>query len=358
MLQDARIVRWRPAAGIVRRICNHYGQVVEGNSFGDPGRHIERLGRGLAAQADQLLAQLCRQQIGLLLVAVGDDQHARSDFRNVAIGEAVGDRHGEDSVFALHRHDPVDDAAHRLHRRRIALNLPAVVDRHDRLHLAAQRRQNEVEHVLGPLDDVGMGELLVEDDEVGVRHTLHGEMAVRIEFDANDAFRPDDRAAAFDDVALHVVVAVRHHRAVQPEQQAVDRQRGLELPQDLVAHGLVVGPIGRAGRAGGKAAALDQFEAFRPGPGPSHEQRRGTHARCIGGMLACPEEHRLAIVLVGKGEKVLVSVASVAEKRRMVLLGDDAVGKGSAMPGDGAGCSEPYRVAMPRDMAKRALEVP
>ena len=51
----------------------------------------------------------------------------------------------------------------------------------------------------------------------------------------------------------------------RPSSSAVDRQRRLELAQDLVAHELVVGAVGRAGGAGGKAAALDQLEALRLG---------------------------------------------------------------------------------------------
>ena len=35
--------------------------------------------------------------------------------------------------------------------------------------------------------------------------------------------RPDDGARALDDVALDVVVAERHHGAVQPEQDRVER---------------------------------------------------------------------------------------------------------------------------------------
>ena len=94
----------------------------------------------LPRKRHQLLAEPGRQRIGLLLVAVGDHQHARADLGHVAIGKAVGDRDREDAVLALHRHDAVDEAAHRLQRRRIALDLPAVVDRHDRLDLAAQGR--------------------------------------------------------------------------------------------------------------------------------------------------------------------------------------------------------------------------
>ena len=84
---------------------------------------------------------------------------------------------------------------------------------------------------------------------------------MRVELDADDGLRSDQRAHAFEEVALAVVIAVRHHRAMQVEQAAVDRQRGLELPEDFVAHALV--GFARGGAAGlrGVAGALDQLEA-------------------------------------------------------------------------------------------------
>ena len=120
---------------------------------------------------------------------------------------------------------------------------------------------------------------------------------MRVEFDADHAFWSHDRAAALDHVAFDVVVAVRHHRAVHTEQQTVDRQRRLELAQDLVAHGLVGGAVGYAGRAGGKAASFDQLETLFLGAGARDEQRRGAHAGRIRRMLAGAEEHRLAKIL-------------------------------------------------------------
>ncbi len=152
---------------------------------------------------------------------------------------------------------------------------------------------------------------------------LQREMAVRVELDADHAFRADNGAGALDDVAFDVVVAVRHHGAMQAEQQPVDRQGRLELVEDLVAHGLVVGAVGRAGGTGGKAAAFDQFEAFRFGARATDEQRRGAHARRIGRMLARPRgtpTRGSCRCWWGASEKVLVSVASVAVNRRMISL--------------------------------------
>ena len=120
------------------------------------------------------------------------------------------------------RHDLVDEGAHQRQGGRIALDLPAIVERHDRLDLAAQGREHEVEHVLGALDHVGVREFLVEHDDVGELHALQRQVAMRVELDADHAFRADDGAHALDDVAFDVVIAVRHHGAVQAEQHAVD----------------------------------------------------------------------------------------------------------------------------------------
>ena len=86
-------------------------------------------------------------------------------------------------------------------------------------------------------------------------------MAVGIELDADDGFGSNQRADAFEEIALAVVVAVRHHRTVQVEQAAVDRERGLELPEDFVAHALIGFARGSAAGLCGVAGALDQLEA-------------------------------------------------------------------------------------------------
>ncbi len=193
------------------------------------------------------------------------------------------------------RLDAVDEGAHQRLRGRIHLDLPAVVERHDRLDLAPELAQDEIEHILGALDHVGVRVFLVADDDVGGAHALQRHVAVRIELDADHAVLADDGACPLDDVALHVVVAVGDHGAVQSEQHAVDRQGGLQLAQDLVAHELVVGPVGGAGRAGGEAAALDQREPLGGGTPAGDEQRGRAHARGIGGVLAGSEEHAFLV---------------------------------------------------------------
>jgi len=75
-----------------------------------------------------------------------------------------------------------------------------------------------------------MGEFLVEHDDIGKAHPLQRQMTMRVELDANHRLRPDQRAHALDDVAFDIIIAMRHHGAVQPEQHAVDRQRRLSCP--------------------------------------------------------------------------------------------------------------------------------
>ena len=43
--------------------------------------------------------------------------------------------------------------------------------------------------------------------------------------------RPDDRAHARQKIAFAVVIALRHHRAVQAEHHGVDRQRRASWPR-------------------------------------------------------------------------------------------------------------------------------
>jgi len=82
----------------------------------------------------------------------------------------------------------------------------------------------------------------------------------------------------------------------RPGEHPADAPRMCTAPL-FVAHGLVVGAVGRAGGAGRKAASLDQLEALLPGTGARDEERCGAHAGRIGGMLASSEKYRLAIIL-------------------------------------------------------------
>ena len=117
--------------------------------------------------------------------------------------------------------------------------------------MLADRLEHQGEEVFGAVDDVGVGEFLVEDGDVGQADALEGEVAVRVELDADDAGGAYDVAHALDDVAFDVVIAVGDHGAVQAQEHAVEREGLAELAENFVAHGFVVGAIGGAGGRGG-----------------------------------------------------------------------------------------------------------
>jgi hypothetical protein len=146
-------------------------------------------------------------------------------------------------------------------------------------------RSTRFQHVFGAVGDVGVRKFLVADHDVAVAHALQRHVAVRIVLDADHALGADDRARPLQQIAFDVVVAVRDHRAVQAEQHAVERQRRAQLRQHFVAHELVVGLVDLAGRAGGKAAALDQREAVARRALARDEERRRAHPRRVVGML-------------------------------------------------------------------------
>ena len=165
----------------------------------------------------------------------------RADLGHVALLETMGERDREHAFLAFERAHAVDEGAAGLARRRHQLDHPAIIERHHRPDLAADGPDDDGDEFLGALDEIDMRVFLVEDDGVCEPHPLLGQVAMRIEFDADRHLRPDQSADMLEDVALAIVIAMRHHRAVQAEQHAVDRQGRLELPEDLVAHLLVIG---------------------------------------------------------------------------------------------------------------------
>ena len=89
-------------------------------------------------------------------------------------------------------------------------------------------------------------------------------MTVRIELDADHAVRPGERAHALEEIAFAIVIAVRHHRAMQVEHRAVDRERRLQLAEDFITHPLVGRARCRAARLRRVAGAFDQLELAAP----------------------------------------------------------------------------------------------
>src|SRR5262249_9498042 len=120
-------------------------------------------------------------------------------------------------------------------------------------------------------------------------------MAMRIKFGADDGAWADQRAHARDDIAFDVVVTVRDHGAVQAEEHAVDGQRVLELPEDLVAHRLVVLAVGRARRTCREAAPLDEGKALFDSASPRDPELRSAKERRLVRMFAGPQEHTLLV---------------------------------------------------------------
>ena len=87
----------------------------------------------------------------------------------------------------------------------------------------------EPEQIFRPFADVDVGILLVGDERGrGLQHQRRN-VAVQVELAAHHGIRADDRAQPGQQVALAVVVALRHHGAVHVDQHEVERQRGLRL---------------------------------------------------------------------------------------------------------------------------------
>ena len=99
----------------------------------------------------------------------------------------------------------------------------------------SQRVDGDPPEILGAIDEIGVREFLEIDEEVRRRHPLRGQVAVRVELGADQHVRPDDLAHPRQQIALGIVVARRHHRAVQAEHHRIDRQRRRKLAEDLVA---------------------------------------------------------------------------------------------------------------------------
>ena len=102
---------------------------------------------------------------------------------------------------------------------------------------------------------------------------LFRQVAVRVELDADGHVGADQRAHLRDQLALAVVAAVGHHRAVQAEQHAVHRQRGAQLAEDLVAQRLPGLARDQARGLGEGGRALHQRPALGAGAPPRHPQR-------------------------------------------------------------------------------------
>ncbi len=168
-------------------------------------------------------------------VSIRVHQQLGAHVGHVAPREAVhhGDR--EDAVAALQCDQPVDIAACRLLVGPDGDDHLAVDHcRHGRdasLHL----RRAQVHQLQRPLADIGVRIFLVGHQDVGMRHHGIRQVAVRIQLGADHHAGANQRAHAGEQVALAVRIAVRHHGAVQAQHHHVDRQRALQVAEQLVA---------------------------------------------------------------------------------------------------------------------------
>ena len=108
----------------------------------------------------------------------------------------------------------------------------------------------EPEQILRPLADVDVGILLVGDERRRRLQHQRRDVAVEVELATQHRVRADDLAQAGQQVALTVVVALRHHGAVHVDEHEVERQRGLGLREDSVAIVLVDAADRPPGRLG------------------------------------------------------------------------------------------------------------
>src|SRR5262245_21212315 len=115
-----------------------------------------------------------------------------------------------------------------------------------------------------------MGIFLVANDDVAGADTLQCEVAMGVELHPDHALFANDGTRALQDIALHVVVAVGDHGTVKSEEHAVHGHCGAELVEDLIAHELIIGPVGGTRWTGSKAASLDERKALLGGTAPGN----------------------------------------------------------------------------------------
>ena len=129
------------------------------------------------------------------------------------------------------------------------------------------------EQVLRPLADVDVGIFLVGDERGrGLQHQRR-DVTVEIELAAQHRVRADDLAQPGQEVALAVVIVLRHHGAVHIDEHEVERQRGLGLLEDAVTISFIDAADRTPRRLGEGAEAFDN----RMSLGSGH-----VRARCAG----------------------------------------------------------------------------
>ena len=111
-------------------------------------------------------------------------------------------------------HHLVHKAPHWLRRRWQDLDHLAIEALHRGLDLTARRAQREVDELLRALYEVHVRKLFECNQNIRRREAEVGEVRVWVQLRCDDALFPDERAYTCEDIALAVVVPLRHHRAV------------------------------------------------------------------------------------------------------------------------------------------------
>ena len=81
--------------------------------------------------------------------------------------------------------------------------------------------------------------LLERDQHIGSRYHGIAKVGVQVEFDPDRHVRPNEPPYPPQQITLAIVDRLGAHRSVEREDHGIDRQRGRELPQDLVAQEFV-----------------------------------------------------------------------------------------------------------------------
>ena len=135
--------------------------------------------------------------------------------------------------------------------------------------------------MLAALEEIRVRKLQEGGQNVGVRHSQWRQMAVRIEFRGDDRLGSDKQPNAGKQVALAIVIALRDHRAVQSKDNAVDRQRSLQLIEYLVAKLFVGLALDQPAGLGPGRSSFNELKALFASPPAKHNHRRGAKRRRI-----------------------------------------------------------------------------
>jgi hypothetical protein len=195
----------------------------------------------------------------------------------------VNDRDRQDIDIALfHRHDLVDERAHRLARCRKDIDHTAIKYGHHRLDAAFERIDGDAPEILGAIDEVRMREFLEIDEEIRGLEALFRQMAVRVKFGADENLGADDLAHARQEIAFRILVTICDHGAMQPENDGIDRHRGPQLVEDFVAQVFIGAAVHQPGRIGPGGGTLDHVPSLFRGNAPPHSNGCGTKGRRFG----------------------------------------------------------------------------